>query len=157
MDDQELLHWFKGGQLGWRRRQPQLSGGSRGTPQKECLIRRPETEARLAMPRHDCPSCECEAGTLTAELTAPIRAYSSGNPTVCKAETTAPPGAYGALTIRHDCPTMEALDSRPRGVAQPGSAPEWGSGGRRFKSGHPDHRREAGWSSYPGRHKSHEA
>ena len=26
-----------------------------------------------------------------------------------------------------------------RGVAQPGSAPEWGSGGRRFKSGHPDH------------------
>ena len=28
--------------------------------------------------------------------------------------------------------------SRPRGVAQPGSAPEWGSGGRRFKSSHPD-------------------
>ena len=27
-----------------------------------------------------------------------------------------------------------------RGVAQPGSAPEWGSGGRRFESGHPDHR-----------------
>ena len=26
-----------------------------------------------------------------------------------------------------------------RGVAQPGSAPEWGSGGRRFKSGRPDH------------------
>ncbi len=26
-----------------------------------------------------------------------------------------------------------------RGVAQPGSAPEWGSGGRRFESGHPDH------------------
>ena len=26
-----------------------------------------------------------------------------------------------------------------RGVAQPGSAPEWGSGGRRFKSVHPDH------------------
>ena len=26
-----------------------------------------------------------------------------------------------------------------RGVAQPGSAPEWGSGGRRFKSGHPDY------------------
>ena len=27
---------------------------------------------------------------------------------------------------------------KPRGVAQPGSAPEWGSGGRRFKSSHPD-------------------
>src|SRR5579883_2858923 len=26
-----------------------------------------------------------------------------------------------------------------RGVAQPGSAPEWGSGGRRFKSSLPDH------------------
>ena len=25
-----------------------------------------------------------------------------------------------------------------RGVAQSGSAPEWGSGGRRFESGHPD-------------------
>ncbi len=25
-----------------------------------------------------------------------------------------------------------------RGVAQLGSAPEWGSGGRRFESGHPD-------------------
>ncbi len=25
-----------------------------------------------------------------------------------------------------------------RGVAQPGSAPEWGSGGRRFESGRPD-------------------
>ena len=29
--------------------------------------------------------------------------------------------------------------ARCRGVAQPGSAPEWGSGGRRFKSSHPDH------------------
>ena len=26
-----------------------------------------------------------------------------------------------------------------RDVAQPGSAPHWGCGGRRFKSGHPDH------------------
>ena len=26
-----------------------------------------------------------------------------------------------------------------RDVAQPGSAPAWGAGGRRFKSGHPDH------------------
>ncbi len=138
MDDQELLRWFKGGQLGWRRRQPQLSGGPRRTPQKECLIRRPETEARLAMPRHDCPSCECEAGTLTAELTAPIRAYSSLIPTGCKAETAVPPVAAGVLTIRRAYPTMDALDSCPRGVAQPGSAPEWGSGGRRFESGHPD-------------------
>ena len=30
-----------------------------------------------------------------------------------------------------------------RGVAQPGSAPEWGSGGRRFKSDHPDQKVEA--------------
>ncbi len=29
-----------------------------------------------------------------------------------------------------------------RGVAQPGSAPEWGSGGRRFKSSHPDQKVE---------------
>ena len=28
--------------------------------------------------------------------------------------------------------------SQPRDVAQPGSAPAWGAGGRRFKSGHPD-------------------
>src|SRR5258708_38813860 len=26
-----------------------------------------------------------------------------------------------------------------RGVAQPGSAPQWGCGGRRFKSSHPDY------------------
>jgi hypothetical protein len=26
-----------------------------------------------------------------------------------------------------------------RGVAQPGSAPAWGAGGRQFKSGRPDH------------------
>ncbi len=29
--------------------------------------------------------------------------------------------------------------ARHRGVAQPGSAPDWGSGGRRFKSCRPDH------------------
>jgi hypothetical protein len=28
---------------------------------------------------------------------------------------------------------------RSRGVAQSGSAPVWGTGGRRFKSGRPDH------------------
>ncbi len=28
--------------------------------------------------------------------------------------------------------------SHPRDVAQSGSAPEWGSGGRRFESGRPD-------------------
>src|SRR5438128_1625944 len=32
-----------------------------------------------------------------------------------------------------------------RGVAQPGSAPEWGSGGRKFESCRPDH-----FSSYLG-------
>ena len=35
-----------------------------------------------------------------------------------------------------------------RGVAQPGSAPEWGSGGRRFKSDHPDHRLKANESDH---------
>ena len=30
------------------------------------------------------------------------------------------------------------VDSRHRGVAQPGSAPEWGSGGREFESRRPD-------------------
>lgn len=29
------------------------------------------------------------------------------------------------------------------GVAQFGSVPEWGSGGRKFKSSHPDHRTTA--------------
>ena len=38
-----------------------------------------------------------------------------------------------ALSLRHPCDNILA-----RGVAQPGSAPEWGSGGRRFKSVHPD-------------------
>ena len=35
-----------------------------------------------------------------------------------------------SASVKH----LEAL----RGVAQPGSAPEWGSGGRRFESSHPD-------------------
>ena len=35
---------------------------------------------------------------------------------------------------------INSYNERKRGVAQPGSAPEWGSGGRRFKSDHPDHR-----------------
>ena len=38
--------------------------------------------------------------------------------------------SYGSIFIRKA--------KKRRGVAQPGSAPEWGSGGRRFKSGHPD-------------------
>ena len=33
---------------------------------------------------------------------------------------------------------MVALENG-RGVAQPGSAPAWGAGGRQFKSGRPDH------------------
>src|SRR5690606_40795915 len=32
-------------------------------------------------------------------------------------------------------------DLASRGVAQPGSALDWGSSGRRFKSGHPDQRK----------------
>ena len=35
--------------------------------------------------------------------------------------------------------TVKSLKNRSRGVAQPGSVPEWGSGGRRFKSSRPDH------------------
>ena len=31
-----------------------------------------------------------------------------------------------------------SISKESRDVAQPGSAPEWGSGGRRFKSAHPD-------------------
>ena len=34
--------------------------------------------------------------------------------------------------------TMTFRTRSNRGVAQPGSAPEWGSGGRRFKSSHPE-------------------
>ncbi len=38
-----------------------------------------------------------------------------------------------------DCfSTAKYRCSTKRGVAQPGSAPEWGSGGRRFKSSRPD-------------------
>ena len=54
------------------------------------------------------------------------------------------PGAYNGLASH--CPQGKTMllywrSSVPeRGVAQPGSAPEWGSGGRRFKSDHPDHR-----------------
>ena len=39
--------------------------------------------------------------------------------------------------IRED-PKTPLIDSLIRGVAQPGSAPDWGSGGRRFESGRPD-------------------
>ena len=34
---------------------------------------------------------------------------------------------------------MPVIRCRSRGVAQPGSAPDWGSGGRWFKSSRPDH------------------
>ena len=36
--------------------------------------------------------------------------------------------------------------SMHRGIAQPGSAPVWGTGGRRFKSGYPDHNVKANCS-----------
>src|SRR5262245_48427181 len=36
-----------------------------------------------------------------------------------------------------------AILDRVRGVAQPGSAPGWGPGGRRFKSSRPDWRKPA--------------
>src|SRR6185436_3860059 len=35
---------------------------------------------------------------------------------------------------------------RCRGVAQPGSAPDWGSGGRWFESSHPDQIPRFAWS-----------
>ena len=41
-----------------------------------------------------------------------------------------------SLTGRHPRIRMPLLS---RGVAQPGSAPQWGCGGRRFESSHPDH------------------
>ena len=37
------------------------------------------------------------------------------------------------------CDPSATIHARARGVAQPGSAPDWGSGGRRFKSCRPDH------------------
>jgi hypothetical protein len=42
------------------------------------------------------------------------------------------------LTTDSRYTTMKRSSRRQRGVAQPGSAPEWGSGGRRFKSVRPD-------------------
>ena len=44
------------------------------------------------------------------------------------------------LLLKIDYANMLKTSEISRGVAQPGSAPEWGSGGRRFESGHPDHR-----------------
>jgi hypothetical protein len=41
----------------------------------------------------------------------------------------------GRISLRSGS-VVENLERR--GVAQPGSAPEWGSGGRRFKSSRPD-------------------
>ncbi len=35
--------------------------------------------------------------------------------------------------------TVAAIVTTGRGVAQPGSAPQWGCGGRRFESSRPDH------------------
>ena len=44
----------------------------------------------------------------------------------------------GILTLLERNDRSTGLTHR-RDVAQPGSAPAWGAGGRRFKSGHPDH------------------
>ena len=48
----------------------------------------------------------------------------------------------GAVSFRFLSRGLAARqDTGVRDVAQPGSAPEWGSGGRRFKSGRPDYRK----------------
>ena len=52
-----------------------------------------------------------------------------------------------ALNVKQNFDNI-SLKTKRRGVAQPGSAPEWGSGGRRFKSGHPDHRYKIRWSDH---------
>ncbi len=55
------------------------------------------------------------------------------------------PGADGSRNApgsqRLSTAPKPAYISRSRDVAQSGSAPEWGSGGRRFESGRPDWRR----------------
>src|SRR5438552_973094 len=47
-----------------------------------------------------------------------------------------------ASAVQERRPSLHFLSgtnpNRPRGVAQPGSVPEWGSGGRGFESLHPD-------------------
>ena len=37
------------------------------------------------------------------------------------------------------CSVEFGIITSSRGVAQPGSAPQWGCGGRRFESSRPDH------------------
>ena len=47
-------------------------------------------------------------------------------------------------------PLQRAYLAGPRDVAQPGSAPEWGSGGRRFESGRPDDHKPRSGEAAPG-------
>ena len=70
------------------------------------------------------------------------------------------PGARpGKLPTRscgtYDChpAANESVGGYGRGVAQPGSAPQWGCGGRRFKSSRPDqlHPTKLPCNAVPGR------
>ena len=45
---------------------------------------------------------------------------------------------HGSRKLRRKMP-YAILEQSGRGVAQPGSAPAWGAGGRQFESGRPDH------------------
>src|SRR2546427_10968612 len=48
--------------------------------------------------------------------------------------------AIGASPLRKQSAIIEKTHHQSRGVAQPGSAPALGAGGRRFKSSRPDHK-----------------
>src|SRR5690606_592257 len=50
-----------------------------------------------------------------------------------------PPGPRARARRPPRPPSPARSDSSSRDVAQPGSAPAWGAGGRGFKSRHPDH------------------
>ena len=52
----------------------------------------------------------------------------------------------GAAAAHAPCKLSKAVHGRLRDVAQLGSAPDWGSGGRRFKSCQPD----VVWAVYQG-------
>src|SRR6476661_2131230 len=58
------------------------------------------------------------------------RAHGGSSCTACNAICSNSPGVTAE--------SLPVYSNAQRGVAQPGSAPGWGPGGRRFKSSHPD-------------------
>jgi hypothetical protein len=80
-----------------------------------------------------------------SELTQHLSRYGIVSKQECKLSTSACPGADGRFAIAPEKATYKltvrfrpGMMRVPRGVAQPGSAPDLGSGGRTFESCRPD-------------------